>query len=320
MKKFILLISVIFASNANNALCMQYNKEQITTPIQNIINIIQSQNEIQQLTQQNNNHEIQTAIQKLQEEINQFKDKQNLTNEDKINLYEKVLRLELLILYYTTPHALLSKNKQDRQYDPIKTQKSEIIESLKLTKGLEQKAVSDCTNYMYHNVLSKNIELMKNIENQNTTINSLNEEKFQFQKTISGLQQENQALQNQLNQQNNNTDNQQDENTDNQQDKDNKPQDNNNQDPKQNSNVGRVTINTIHKTRENNNTNNNSESAKIFKIEKNSQTQIEIDYANVAEHLNTIDAKPKIIVNSSNKSPDIMPPSTNQAEANPVVS
>lgn len=124
MKKFILLISVIFASNANNALCMQYNKEQITTPIQNIINIIQSQNEIQQLTQQNNNHEIQTAIQKLQEEINQFKDKQNPTNEDKINLYEKVLRLELLILYYTTPHALLSKNKQDHQYDPIKTQKS----------------------------------------------------------------------------------------------------------------------------------------------------------------------------------------------------
>ncbi len=275
MKKFILLISIIFV---DNTVCMDNNLETA----------------LQQIKQKYNTHDkIKVTAEKLSEKIQQSKQQDDARQKDTLNIKAYVQYLKL-------QHLIQCNCQQTGEDDQLKLLDMEIAKYFGKTKDIIMlKAYQE---YLLPLTVKQqaNIQLLQN---------KLNQKEQQIQ-----------ALQNQLNQQNNNTDNQQDENTDNQQDKDNKPQDNNNQDPKQNSNVGRVTINTIHKTRENNNTNNNSESAKIFKIEKNSQTQIEIDYANVAEHLNTIDAKPKIIVNSSNKSPDIMPPSTNQAEANPVVS
>ena len=302
MKKFILLMSIMFA---DNIMCSQIQQistsEVILTLKQKVDN--QFQSEISTLKYQDQQKIVeakkilQNSIEKLksinvQTNTNEEQEVANIIKNQQIKIY--VRYLDLLDLIKCT----FKEDNYTNQFESLKQLETDIRQSLKI-EGRDVLTAKDM--------------------HKTQTIRRLKDDNNAKDKKIEDLQQENQALKQQIQDLKDKL-NQQDNNTDNKKDQDDKPKDDNNQDPKQNSDVGRVTINTIHKTRENNNTNNNSESAKIFKIGKDSQTQIDIDYSNVAEHLSTIDAKPKIIVHSSNKSPDIMPPSTNQSEANPVVS
>ena len=246
MKKFILLISIIFV---DNTVCKDNNLETA----------------LQQIKQKYNTHDkIKVTAENLSEKIQQSKQQDDARQKDTLNIKAYVQYLKL-------QHLIQCNCQQTGEDDQLKLLDMEIAKYFGKTKDIIMlKAYQE---YLLPLTVKQqaNIQLLQN---------KLNQKEQQIQALQNQL--------NQLNQQDNNTDNKKDENTDNPQDKDDKPKDDNNQDPKQNSDVGRVAINTIHKTRENNNTNNNSESAKIFKIGKDSQTQIDIDYSNVAEHLSTI--------------------------------